>query len=333
MAPSVLDRSPSIVGDHEQLLRVPSETLLSGKASLPKSCTRQPSSGSLLSQHSPLNLSLTSLEDVSDLPSSQCDNGTKHHEPLSSDDTGGKHTTSASVGRVDTWWIWEIACLLLSTACFITIAVVSKIHDGQEISTWTFYLSLNTLVSSLGTAARTSMLLAISAALGQGKWNWFSRRSAKLSTFDLLDSASRGPLGSLLLLFHLRGYHLLSLGAAVTVLSLAIEPMFQAVMITVGETKQLGHGSGLASIHTTSRFDGGGEYVPSTSGIYTVSHTPSVTIWPDLGVKSAIYQGLYAYQNNDNSSFITYSCLTGSCTWPIFVTLGICSSCHDLSNI
>lgn len=111
----------------------------------------------------------------------------------------------ASVGRAETWCIAEILCLLLAVGCLVGIAVVLHIHNGQPLSSWTFYLSLNTLVSTLGTVARTSMLFATSAALGQGKWTWFRKKTSSFATFNLLDDASRGPLGSLKLLFYLRG--------------------------------------------------------------------------------------------------------------------------------
>lgn len=121
-------------------------------------------------------------------------------------DPDPKACLGASVGRAESWCIAEILCLLLAVGCLVCIAVVVRIHDGQPLSSWDFYLSLNTLVSTLGAVARTSVLFATSVASGQGKWTWFQKRASSFATFDLLDNASRGPHGIFKLLLHLRSW-------------------------------------------------------------------------------------------------------------------------------
>lgn len=51
---------------------------------------------------------------------------------------------------------------------------------------------------------------------------------------------------------------------------------------------------------------------------------------PVLPVKSAVYNGLFA-EDNRPSSGLKVNCQTGNCTWGDFDTLGVCSSCVDMT--
>lgn len=48
--------------------------------------------------------------------------------------------------------------------------------------------------------------------------------------FEIFDNASRGPLGSFLLLIRSKGRALAALGAIITLFSLALDPFFQQVV-------------------------------------------------------------------------------------------------------
>lgn len=88
-------------------------------------------------------------------------------------------------------------------ACLITIAILLLVHDGKPVTALTFYLtfSLNTIVALLGsTIMKTALLSAVSAAMGQNKWLWVKKKQSPLALFELVDNASRGPLGSVKLL-------------------------------------------------------------------------------------------------------------------------------------
>lgn len=65
--------------------------------------------------------------------------------------------------------------------------------------------------------------------MSQLKWLWFVRKQ-KLTEFGAFDNASRGPTGSLLLLGKLRGLHLISLGAIITIISITFGPFTQQVV-------------------------------------------------------------------------------------------------------
>jgi hypothetical protein len=107
----------------------------------------------------------------------------------------------SSRDRVNAWWVFDTLCLLSSIVCVIVTVILMGVHNNKTLNSWTFYFSLNTVVSTLGTVARSSLVAAVSSSLAQGKWLWFKKRRSNLSDFDLLDSASRGPWGSLKLLW------------------------------------------------------------------------------------------------------------------------------------
>lgn len=109
--------------------------------------------------------------------------------------------------RFEAWWILESACLLASVACLILITTVLRIHDGQLFSSWRFYFSLNTVVSVLAAFTRTTLIVAVSASLAQGKWIWFRKRNDTVNMFEIIDSASRETLGSFKLLWRTKGWY------------------------------------------------------------------------------------------------------------------------------
>ena len=95
---------------------------------------------------------------------------------------------------------------------------------------WNAWLRPNTVVSALSTLAKSSMLMVVGQGLGQLKWQHFERRPRRLFDFDVFENASRGPLGSLLLLYHINWTALAgSTGAVITILALAMDPFAQQV--------------------------------------------------------------------------------------------------------
>lgn len=103
-------------------------------------------------------------------------------------------------------WALEIAGLCFSTLSLVALIVFLRREDGQLLSTWTFPLSVNTVVSILSVCLRMPLAFAIGSCLGQGKWSWFKKREAPVREFVAFDAASRGPMGSLSLLWWLKSW-------------------------------------------------------------------------------------------------------------------------------
>ena len=120
--------------------------------------------------------------------------------------------------------------MFVSILCTAAIAVLLLKWNGRTLEEWAFYFSLNTTISTLTTAARVTLLVSVSACLSQGKWLHFVKQS-KLKALDVFDEASRGPLGALTMILHVKTYLGLStIAAAVTIFALGIAPVTQEVV-------------------------------------------------------------------------------------------------------
>ena len=55
---------------------------------------------------------------------------------------------------------------------------------------------------------------------------------------------------------------------------------------------------------------------------------------PDFGLTSAIYDGFFlgAKDSTARPPQVAFSCVTGNCTWPVFTSAAICSTCNDVSS-
>lgn len=103
------------------------------------------------------------------------------------------------------WWLLEL--LSWSVAAFSTSAMIAifALYGGQPIPRWRFGFTLNGVISLLAEVAISSIRLPTYSALGQWKWIWFSSGPKPMADLELFDSASRGPWGSLFLLFRTSG--------------------------------------------------------------------------------------------------------------------------------
>lgn len=118
---------------------------------------------------------------------------------------GSTSKSPSFLGKFRQWqWKFEIMLVLLSICALLAIIVLLAVKDGVPLESWDFYLSLNTIISVLGTISRSSLASAVGSCLAQEKWNWFRKRQDHLYIFDRIDNASRGPMGSFKLLFWMR---------------------------------------------------------------------------------------------------------------------------------
>ena len=208
------------------------------------------------------------------------------------------------------YWLLEMLSWTFSALCLVAIILVLRAYDDKPLPHWPSKITLNSVVSILGTAANASMLLPVVEALSQLKWDWFSK-SSKLADFERFDAASRGPLGSIQLIIGLKGRYLASLGATITVVALAFDPFLQQI-ITYPLKPIPSSNSTLARSDTYA------------------NDTDLGTFELNLFMKGAVYSGIYNPQ--PPGSGLEYSCTSGNCTWDIYDTIGVCSTCQDVSS-
>ncbi|KAK3953092.1 hypothetical protein QBC32DRAFT_313279 [Pseudoneurospora amorphoporcata] len=110
--------------------------------------------------------------------------------------------TTGQSGRTERWplcgWVSEIVAIIVSAGVTATIPVVLGIYNHHPIPQLTGTISINAVIAVLSTVAKSCLMYAMSAALGQAKWDWYLRaqKSRKLNDMETIDQASRGPLGA-----------------------------------------------------------------------------------------------------------------------------------------
>lgn len=115
-------------------------------------------------------------------------------------------TSQKSVFKL--WW-QEILSISFSTLCLgANVAVLASL-DQKPYESWRVArvdITPNAIVSIFATFNKASLLLPIAEIMVQLKWLYFQARMQKVSDLQLFDDASRGPLGSMRLLWkvHLR---------------------------------------------------------------------------------------------------------------------------------
>jgi hypothetical protein len=120
--------------------------------------------------------------------------------------------------------------MIFSVSCIIAIAFTVGRYNGDPIPSLPSGVTLNALISILSTAARAALFFVVSSSIGQLKWCCLVQRGTRLQDIQLMDEASRGPLGAIKVLAKWTGGPLSTLGAAITVCMIAFSPFLQQLV-------------------------------------------------------------------------------------------------------
>ncbi|RDW64467.1 DUF3176 domain-containing protein [Aspergillus mulundensis] len=211
------------------------------------------------------------------------------------------------IARIVDTWFYECLTMIFSLACFVAVICLLFFTDGKPKPNLARGLTLNAIVSLLGTACKSSLLYVIGECVGQLKWIWYYKGAGKkkLGGIQLFDSASRGPLGSALVLAQHRCRSLVSLGALVIVLALAFDPfMQQPLTYPLREVRAENSSSAVAP--------------------------QAAVLLPELlgsDTRSILYTGVWS-----DDFEVRPSCPSGNCTWAPFQSVGMCSKCEDVTR-
>ncbi|ODM19713.1 hypothetical protein SI65_04699 [Aspergillus cristatus] len=210
---------------------------------------------------------------------------------------------------MDTWY-GETLLLSFSFLSFLAIVIVLAVYDQKPSPSLKWGLKLNTIISILATACKSSLIFVVSEAIGQLKWIWFWTGKRNLKTLQTFDEASRGPLGSVSVLFSRpqKGRALIMLGAAITLLALAFEAFMQQIVSY--PVRQVDDHTGQAVAKRN-------EYLFGLDSYYD----------REEDVVGAIYAGVWT-----TGFKLDPTCPSGNCTWPPFQSLGWCSQCEDITS-
>lgn len=228
--------------------------------------------------------------------------------------------------RLSDWWWWELGSVLVSVACFIAIIVTLLVMQNKPLASWHSSISPNAVISTLATVSKASLMLAVAACISQLKWLYFERSTRSLEQLQIFDDASRGPLGALELVLRLSPSEVFSRrkggagwafwASILTIFALALDPFAQQILSFPLRSvpDSIGHS---ASISTAQVYDS-----RNPSGV-----TDSLNKNVDMAIQGAVMNGLYTLD-----SPINFTCTTANCTWPSFYTVGVCSSCTNVTD-
>jgi hypothetical protein len=117
----------------------------------------------------------------------------------------------------------------------------------------------------------------------------------------------------------------------------AFDPFIQAVLSTRGQLDNktsdahttIGQAYSLDSGTLIDRTSLASSYQPNPSlGIFP--NKKFYSIQPDFGIVSSIYEGFRNVSALQDDT-LDHTCRTGNCTWPMFSSAAVCSSCNDVS--
>ncbi|PKK50791.1 hypothetical protein CI102_5228 [Trichoderma harzianum] len=197
----------------------------------------------------------------------------------------------------------EIITMSISFGCIAVLISILMRFQNRLLTEWSFFISINATVAVAITAARATLLAAISVCLSQEKWTRFTKRTHRLQDFAIIDTASRGPLGSLQMLYKI------SWG-------------FASINTFVQQVVQLEPG-------TISTYKEGSATFGYAHGYKSYKSYKYESLGMDINndINSAVLSGL-----QPKSRTFTFSCHS-NCTWnSYYITLGFSSACNDATK-
>ncbi|KAI0914483.1 hypothetical protein F4823DRAFT_637549 [Ustulina deusta] len=201
-----------------------------------------------------------------------------------------------SVGK---HWLPETASLVFALSVSVAIVVLLATRQDKPQPDWPSLLNINTLLSIFTTLLRFANV-------------------HPLRDIDRYEAAGRSPWGALKLLCRRPADALTSFGAAITVVSLAIDAFSQQVLHFY-TCPQPAKGMSASITRTNNYTVGGFSYGVGISE-------------PHVKITAALYEGLLDPPANF-SSIVPTSCSSGNCTFTgTYSSLEMCSSVQDISS-
>lgn len=181
-------------------------------------------------------------------------------------------------------------------------------------------------------------MLVIAEVFSQLKWVQMSLPKAQsLGDFAIFDSASRGPLGSLRLLYLWKPHSsmlppMAYAASLITVAALAMGPFTQQVISVQADNLVPADdmNSTIAVANYYNRRPAANDlelFIDEDGTIVADLHDP-MALDVDPGIQGAFYDGYYDL----GKSSIDFNCPSSNCSWEIFNSLGVCSACRNVTE-
>lgn len=155
---------------------------------------------------------------------------------------------------IDKEWTMPILAIVGSMSLTVTITILLTYYNNKPVFDW-HGVTLNAVVSTMTTISKAMLAFVLDECLGQAKWIWLSRQRQPLNDLNLIDQASRGPLGCCKILHRPIARSFISIGAITIILSTAMDPLIQ---LTIGKSGDVIYGeSSDAQISYAKRYSKG----------------------------------------------------------------------------
>jgi hypothetical protein len=105
--------------------------------------------------------------------------------------------------RLWTVWKWELFAWLLGTIGLIANIALMIASDKKLLKDWKSDVQITAFVATLAQLSQSSLLVPIASSIAQLKWDWAKYSQATAKDIHRFDLASRGPDGSIRLLWYL----------------------------------------------------------------------------------------------------------------------------------
>ena len=243
----------------------------------------------------------------------------------------------------DRLWLWELFAWLICALGLAAIAIILAVTEGEPIPTWTaraspqgrsFTVTVNSVISLFSTLVKSTLLIPVVASLHQLKWIWF-KEERPLTHVTVFEGAGKGPLGSVMLIWTLRGRALACLGAFIVIASLGIDFTLQQLVTYPFRATPIGNGTiGTTSPERQHYPMNCADFALARSNIYSAFQQEVEGGNPvvEMPLRAALYRGVY---NFGESQFLpSPDCTSGNCTWTQpYLSIGVCSRCTEVTNL
>ncbi|KAI1145009.1 hypothetical protein F4825DRAFT_467683 [Nemania diffusa] len=209
--------------------------------------------------------------------------------------------------------------IILSGIFFALIIILLKIYNKKPVPQFTYGITLNAMISTLATISKSFLLAAVAGSISQLKWRWYQNSEGR-PVFDtqLFHDASRGPLGSIIILTKACNWPLVSIGAFVSILALAFDPFTQQVITYPTQTRITYNPTTQPSNISRAKTYVTGDSNPFLSATLAVEKIVAGALWDS---------------SSDHNGLPVAHCPTGNCTWGEFESLALCSSCQNRTDL
>ncbi|KAK3346438.1 hypothetical protein B0T25DRAFT_612946 [Lasiosphaeria hispida] len=214
-------------------------------------------------------------------------------------------------------WAFELLCFLLSLASLLVIISVLKSFDGEPLPKLPLHITLNTFLAFFTAFTKAAFMNPVVQCISQWKWNWLFGHDRPLVDFDTFDNASRGVLGSIVLLKLLKWRHIAVVGGVISIIGIATTPVTQLLIEYPSRLTVISPGPGSANA--------------TVFAVQGYRSRVGLTGSSSLDIANYISSGLMNSPNLRISD-MTPACPSGTCSWEPFESLSLCAKIANITD-